>query len=113
MLLNINNLKTPINEVYFGKQKELLAMEKQLDIFRRKYMGRFVANPLVNNDSDLLKFNRMVEDFFGFGCFAFTVINIPIANAMTLPIDYRYDVISTRANLIANPKTFKFAKEAN
>ena len=41
MLLNINesqNNLQAINEVYFGKTKEILAIEKQLDLVRNKYM---------------------------------------------------------------------------
>ena len=33
-----------VNEVYFGKTPELLAMENQLDIFRNKYMSKYRFN---------------------------------------------------------------------
>jgi hypothetical protein len=99
-----------IDEVYFGKSPELIAMENQLDIFREKYMGRYVLNMSVNSDPDLLKFDRMMEDFFGFGCFTIHIHNQAICNAFTLPVDYRFDV-NSNDDLIANKKTFKFKKE--
>ena len=113
MLINHSILNIPINEVYFGKSKELLEMENVLNNIRNKYMGKFSINPVVNNDPDILKFNRMVEDFFGFGCFALTVINVPQVNAFTAPIDYRIDVLNTKSKLVVDKRTFKFKKEAD
>lgn len=69
MIFNNPNIKQQaVNEVYFGKTPELIAIENQLDIFRNKYIGKYIDFK-SNNDPDLLKFNRMIEDFFGFGCF--------------------------------------------
>ena len=117
MLLNVSkniNLKA-VNEVYFGKTSEILTIEKQLDKFRNKYMNQYIRNILVNNDEDLLKLNRMFEDAFGFGCFSLNVINQPIANAYTIPIDYRWDLSQgdIRRNLIVDKGTFKFNKSAD
>ena len=103
----------PVNEVYFGKTPELQAIEKQLDVFRNKYMGKYTLNPRVNNDPELLKFDRMMEDYFGFGCFTLKIINERIVNGCTLPISYRYDVIKNDKNLIVDKKGFKFKKEAD
>ena len=61
-----------LNEVYIGKTPELLAIEHQLDIIRQRYMGKY-HNPKINSDPDLIKFNRMIEDYFGFGCFALQI----------------------------------------
>lgn len=104
-----------INEVYFGKTDSILKIEKQLDIFRNKYMGNTVlGKTMVNSDEDLLKFNRLVEDYFGFGIFSLNIIKQPIFNAFTMPIDARFDCLfSTNKNLIANKKTFKFNKKAD
>ena len=43
-----------IDEAYFGKTPEILAIEKQLHIFRNKYMGSYIVNPGVNSDPDLI-----------------------------------------------------------
>lgn len=102
-----------LNEVYFGKTPELQKMEKQLGIFRSKYLGKYIMNVYCNSDPDLLKFNRMMEDYFGFGCFTLHVINQPIANAHTCPIDMRLDVLNTNKHLVADKKGFKFNKDAD
>lgn len=100
-----------VNEVYFGKTKEILAIETQLDIFRNKYLGRYVLNMKVNSDKDLLKFDRMMEDYFGFGCFSLHIHNQQQANAFTMPVDYRYDYANPKDNIIADKNGFKFKKE--
>lgn len=112
MLINTTE-KIPIKEVYFGKTPEIQKIEKQLDVFRSKYLGRYLTAITVNNDPDLLKFNRMIEDQFGFGCFTLHIINEPMINAFTMPIDTRYEVFNTNKNLIADKRTFKFKKEAD
>lgn len=119
MLLNINesqNNLQAINEVYFGKTKEILAIEKQLDLVRNKYMNRYLTNIFVNNDPDLLKLNRMIEDYFGFGCFSLNIINEPTINSYTIPIDFRLREGGTgkiKSDLIVNKNTFKFEKSAD
>ena len=107
------NSKIALNEVYFGKTPELQKMENQLGVFRQKYLGRYIMNVHCNSDPDLLKFNRMMEDYFGFGCFALHIINQPIPNAHTYPIDTRLDVLNTNKHLVADKKGFKFNKDAD
>lgn len=102
----------PLNEVYFGKTPEIQRIEKQLDIFRSKYMTDYLGNPYTNQDSDLMKFNRMMEDQFGFGVFTLSIIEYPEYNAFTLPIDSTFDTY-TPDKLMADKKTFKFDKRAN
>ena len=101
-----------INEVYFGKTPEIMAIENQLDKFRRNYMGKYLIMG-VNNDPDLIRLNRMFENQFGFGCFSLNIVTQMIENAFTMPIDMRYDVFNTNKNLIANKNTFKFNKDAD
>lgn len=112
LVFNANQEKSILQEVYFGKTKELQKIENQLDIFRNKYMDRYVFNTHVNSDTDLLKFNRMVENYFGFGTFSLGITNQPIVNAYTLPIDYRLDT-NTSEELLVDKNTFKFRKEAD
>lgn len=98
-----------LNEAYFGKTKELLAAEQQLDKFRNKYIGRYVLNMRVNSDPDLLEFDRMMENIFGFGCFTMHIHNQAIVNAFTMPIDYQYD--TSKDAIVADARGFKFRKE--
>lgn len=100
-----------IDEAYFGKTHEILAIEKQLHIFRNKYIGSYLMNSGVNSDPDLIKFDRMMEDYFGFGCFTMKIINEPVVNGFTCPIDYRFDVNRSAKDLIATKNGFKFKKE--
>ena len=100
-----------LTEVYIGKTKELLLAETQLDIFRKKYMSKYVFNTRVNSDKDLLKFDRMMEDIFGFGCFTLHIHNQPSVNAFTMPIDFRCDYRNPTDNIIADKNGFKFKKE--
>jgi len=108
MVLNLK--QKPINEVYIGKTKDLLAMEDQIGKFRNKYMGKYIYSYKVNNDPDLLLFNRMVEKYFGFGCFSMTIKQQPIVNAATYIIDYRIDIdnMNLKNDLMVDKRSLKF-----
>ena len=101
-----------LNEAYFGKTKELLAAEQQLDKFRNKYMGKYIMNTRVNSDPDLLEFDRMMEKIFGFGCLTVQITNVDQANAFTMPIDYNWDYNNSN-NIIADERGFKFKPECD
>lgn len=103
-----------INEVYFGKTPEILAIEKQLDKFRNKYMTeiKFFAE-YNSSDSDLLKFNRMIEDYFGFEAFSLSIHHKLFSiSAGTVPVYYNYDVTNMNKYLITTKNGFKFDKKA-
>lgn len=112
MLININENKI-FQEVYFGKTPEILKIENQLDKFRLKYLDRYFNTMNINSDPDLLKLNRMFEKQFGFGCFTLHIVNQMIGNAVTFPIDMRFDIFNTNKNIIANKNTFKFDEKAD
>lgn len=104
-----------LQEVYFGKTTGILAIEKQLGKFRRKYMGKFGRTFIpVNSDPELLKFNRMMENQFGFGTYTLTVHNQPSVNAFTCPIDFRFNAkaIGKEKRVIYDPKNgYRYNKE--
>lgn len=104
------NTSSIFNEAYFGKTKSILAIEKQLDKFRRKYT-RMVFNPTVNTDPDLIKLNRMFEKEFGFDTFCLEIENVPMANACTIPVSYRYDTKKNGKDLIISNDGYKFKPE--
>ena len=109
----IFNTIKPINEVYFGKTPEILAIEKQLDIFRSKYIGQtLLIRPDINSDKDLLKFNRMIEDYFGFEVFSLHITKSSMRNAWTIAVSSRYDVLTTHRNLVSSKNGFKYNKDA-
>lgn len=103
--------QVPINEVYIGKTKDILRAEELLGVFREKYMGKYYLNTRVNSDKELLKFNRLIEDVFGFGCFTLQIHNVPQANAFTMPIDYRHDYLINE--VITDENGFRFIKDAD
>ena len=110
-LTNLLSGKIALNEVYIGKTKDLLAAEQQLDVFRNKYMNKYVLNTRVNSDPDLLKFDRMMEKIFGFGCFTLHIHNQAVCNAFTIPIDYKIDGNNLYNGIIADNRGFKFKPE--
>ena len=101
---------TSVHEVYYGRSKELLEIEKQLGKFRSKYLGQTIFAASVNEDEDLIKFNRMIEDFTGFNPSSITVIASNQYNAFTFPIGARFDtnisknIRITKKNLKMDPK---------
>ena len=99
-----------INEVYFGKSESIAAIEKQLDLFRRKYIGTKML-PLA--DAELMKLNTMIEDQFGFGNFALYIILDSIPMACTTPIEYSFSIEKKENNYIVDATTYKFKKEYN
>lgn len=108
-LLEIDNMI--LDEVYIGKTKGLQAIESELDSFRNRYMDNH-WNMHINNDSQLIKINRMFEEEFGFGVFCLHIINDRRINAFTLPIDTRFDVLSGQGNLVVEKSGYKFKKSA-
>ena len=99
-----------IDEVYFGKSDSIAAIEKQLDLFRKKYIGTKML-PLA--DVELMKLNKMIEDQFGFGNFALYIILDPIPMACTTPIEYSFGIEKKENNYIVDATTYKFKKEYN
>lgn len=97
-----------LNEAYFGKSKELLEIEKLLDQYRQKYLGKYLLiGSAANTDKILVKINRLFEQQFGFGDFALFIIDTSDMNAFTFSIDGRYDT-NVNKNKLVNEKTFKF-----
>lgn len=111
MIIDEQQLQIPINEVYFGKSPELLNMEKQLGIFRKKWIGKYISSFNSNSDPDLIKLNRMFEDFFGFGCFMLNIINSRTINAYTAPISYRYDFKFGKKYVEITKTGYRFKKD--
>ena len=111
-LLNALDTDHILNEVYFGKSKELLKIEKLLDEYRKKYMGMYtLIGSQANTDKLLIKINRLFEEQFGFADFALFVIDMADMNAFTFSINSRFDVNATSKKLV-NAKSFKFNKDS-
>lgn len=102
-----------LNEIYFGKQPELLEMEKQIGKIRRKFEYKKLFKN-YNSCQETQDFNRMVEKFFGFKTFSLLIDpNMTSFNAYTIPITYRVDGKVAKNAVIATKKGFKYRPEDN
>lgn len=97
-----------INEIYFGRTKEMEKLVDRMRILRRKYYGQpFFSN--MNTDEDLLKFDRLIEDTFGFEAFALIIEPSGNFNAFTLPVSGQLGNDKAK-NIMASKNGFKFDK---
>ena len=101
------DLLLSMNEVYFGKSEDIQAIERQLHVFRKFYLG---GNRLPAGDQNLLKLNRMIATFFGFSTFSLIVVFDPIPAINTLPISYDMDTAKKENSYIVDTNTYKFKK---
>ena len=99
-----------MDEVYFGKTQSIAAIEQQLDLCRKKYIG---TRLMPNQDSDFMKLNHMIEDQFGFGNFCLYVTFDPIAAAATMPIEFNLSIDKKDNNYIVDAHSYRFKKEYN
>ena len=100
-----------LNEIYFGKQPELLEMEKQIGKIRRKFEYKKLFKN-YNSCQETQDFNRMVEKFFGFKTFSLLIDpNMSDFNAYTIPITYRVDGKIAKNAVVASKKGFRYRPE--
>ena len=98
-----------LQEVYFGKEA-LAPIQKQFTKLRDKLASQRVTST-TNLDPEILKFNRMVENFFGFRSYSLYIQPDYTPNAYAFPVDTlltNEDKQKIRASLIANPEGFKY-----
>lgn len=79
------------NEAYFGKSKDLLAIEEQLHVVRKKFINSNKYFGDYNGDLDVLKLNRLFEKAFNIGCFSMNFNRSSMINACTLPVGLKWD----------------------
>lgn len=100
-----------LNEIYFGKQPELLEMEKQIGKIRKKFEYKKLFRN-YNSCQETQDFNRMVENFFGFKTFSLLIDpNMTDFNAYTIPVSYRVDGKLSKNAAIATKKGFRYKPE--
>ena len=111
-----------INEVYFGKTKELLEIERLIGVMRDKYgiksidekdnRSKFVFKgdrKYSNSSPEMIKINRLFEKAFGFDSFALIIIHTELTNAMTMPVSVCIDAPESTHKLQASLTGFKKA----
>lgn len=97
-----------LNEVYFGETEGIQKLFTQFCIIRDKYKDKKNANLKINMDTDLIKFNEMVAQEFGFKQFELSISFSNIPNAYTFTIGTRFDDNNLSKDLTATNKGFKF-----
>lgn len=84
-----------LSEAYFGKSKDIQAIETHLGVFRNKYKGTNTYFGNYSENPELQKLNRLFEKAFGFHCFSINIIRQQLANAYTIPISVKWDTGNT------------------
>ena len=77
-----------LNEVYFGKES-IKDFQNQFSKVRAKLRNKPVTST-TNQDPEILKFNRVAENTFGFRSFALYIQPDNSYNAGAYPIDNFY-----------------------
>ena len=99
-----------LNEVYFGREA-VAPILKQLTKFRSKLANKTVTST-TNIDPDLLKFNRLCENIFGFNTFSIYIQPDHTPNAYAFPVDMYFSDEERKAilnSLVLSPdKHFKY-----
>lgn len=118
--MSTNDGLLSINEVYFGKTKELFEIEKLIGVIRDKYGMKSAAGQnavqkyiykgdraKTNSSPEMLKINRLFEKAFGFESFFLLVIHLGTQNAMTMPVSGCLDAPEDTHKIESSVKGFK------
>lgn len=102
-------------ELYFG-DSVVTKLQEQFTKFRSKYIGGN-WNPKINYDSDLIKFNRLCEEQFGYYRFCLSVSPMFDYNAFMMNIGYLSednigDTFFNNLKIYKNNKGFYYDKAA-
>lgn len=104
-----------LNEVYFGDQV-ISHIQNQLSKFRAKWIGKSF-DPKINVDPELIKFNRLIEDQFGYGTFCMNIdpnndINAYMLNVGVFAERNYIDTYSKNLKVYKGNKGFYYDKKA-
>lgn len=100
-----------LNEVYFGKTSEILAIEAKLHDFREKYMEQYIFNTTMHNDKLLLELEDMIADYFGMKTFTLYIVNNITINGFTLAITTDPTYMNRKDVCVKNNNGIKFNKK--
>lgn len=115
MFFDLNKYKEnlqSLNEVYFGKTKEVLYIEKCIRDLRAKYIGEMFSID-VHQDPLKYKLANAIEEAFGFGCVEIRFMSTGMINMATIPIGYQIDTISSRYLKVSRSGGYKFDKRGD
>ena len=108
----------PINEAYFGKTKEILAIEKAVHDLRTPYLSDELINinmytPKINQDPNKKKLQNAIKNAFGFSDVGLSIAAKKDFNACTMSASGLLDVdvdklISSAKKVSSKEKGFKY-----
>lgn len=104
-----------LNEVYFGKSKNLLECEKLVKELKDKYDGKYLDGGRIEFETSHKDLCKRLAQEFGLKRFWMSYLSTPIANASTPPISWAIECMPTcrmKANLIVDKAGFKYRPEA-
>ena len=105
----LDTILSPMNEAYFGKSPELLAIEKKIGEVRNEYDSDHLS---VNSSKELRDLSRMIADFFGFKEFYLAVDMTGNFNAYTYPISNMIGAGNPKKYVILSKNGYKYSKDA-
>ena len=120
--LNESNAMQIVNEAYFGKTKEVLAIEQAVHDLRAPYIKDYdhtlnmdTYTPRINRDPNKQKLQEAICDAFGFSDALFQITSSTEALFGTESTSFCVDLNSKKMNtaLRATSKGFRYDKSAN
>ena len=101
---------TQLNEVYLGKES-ISHIQRQLSLIRNDVKSSY--NKSINVSKNVLKFNRMIESFFGYNTFSLTINPDNDINAYAMNTSFYQNEEERRkmiASLKSSDKGFRYDK---
>ena len=98
-----------LNEVYFGKTEAIQQMEDIIRSLRNKYTSTKYRPG--SKDPDVIRFNRLVEQTFGFKHFDLIISVDPVPAAATIPVSFTFSADTKRNNYTISADGYKFRDE--
>jgi hypothetical protein len=105
----LDTILSPMNEAYFGKSPELLAIEHKIGEVRYLYNTNFIK---VNSSKEMRDLGRMFGDFFGFKEFYLAVDMTGSIDSYTYPISNMIGAGNPKKYVELSKNGYKYAKDA-
>ena len=104
-------------EAYFGKNKNVIEIERCIEKIRNKYADFFKRNIKdIYNDPIFKKMISLIEDEFGFTSVSFIINNAHpelMMNAFTIPMSGLFGALHPVEDAIVGSSGIKYKKEMN
>lgn len=108
----------PITEAYFkesNEMKELVKTLKSILNITHKYTPLDSKFKKFTKLKEVTKFNRQMENMFGFHTFSLEIYESSTINAFTYPVSFKYDNVTSngKRNVVMTKTGYKFVKGSN